>query len=132
MQLPFNFIVYPCVNHKALINADRRSTYLTVVSKMSRDNGFWVCYHFVGAEGARMPEKCISWHRCDTGLSGWLNDCHLQWRMVKFLEGSPFPSCPKVVAGSYWTLQWSTVGHITLFYRFVTRPKCPVRYSSID
>ena len=62
-----------------------------------------------------MPENCISRHRCDTGLSGWLNDCHLQWRMVNFLEGSPFPSCSKAVAGSYRTLQGSTVGHITFF-----------------
>ena len=29
----------------------------------------------------------------------------LQWKMMKFPEGSAFPSYPKAVADSYWTFQ---------------------------
>ena len=37
----------------------------------------------------------------------------LQWKMMKFPEGSAFPSYPKAVADSYWTFQWSNMGPIT-------------------
>ena len=37
----------------------------------------------------------------------------LQWKMMKFPEGSTFPSYPKAVADSYWTFQWSNMGPIT-------------------
>ena len=37
----------------------------------------------------------------------------LQWKMMKFPEGSAFPICPKAVADSYWTFQWSDVDPIT-------------------
>ena len=37
----------------------------------------------------------------------------LQWKTVKFPEGSAFPSCPMAVADSYWTSPLSTVGLIT-------------------
>ena len=35
----------------------------------------------------------------------------LQWKMMKFPEGSAFP--PKAVADSYWRFQWSNMGPIT-------------------
>ena len=44
--------------------------------EMSRDNGSWGWYRFVGAAGARMPDKCISRYKCNTVLSGWSNDDH--------------------------------------------------------
>lgn len=44
--------------------------------------------------------------------AGWMTTI-LQWKMVKFPEGSAFPSCPMAVADSYWTSPWSTVGLIT-------------------
>lgn len=37
----------------------------------------------------------------------------LQWKMMKFPQGSAFPSYPKAVADSYWTFQWSNMGPIT-------------------
>ena len=76
LQLPFNFVVDPCINYKAMSNADRRGTYVTVFNEMSRDNGSWGWYRFVGAAGARMPDKRISRHKCNTVLSGWSNDDH--------------------------------------------------------
>lgn len=44
--------------------------------------------------------------------AGWMTTI-LQWKTVKFPEGSAFPSCPMAVADSYWTSPWSTVGLIT-------------------
>ena len=37
----------------------------------------------------------------------------LQWKMMKFPEGSAFPSYPKAVSDSYWTFRWSNMGPIT-------------------
>ena len=44
--------------------------------------------------------------------AGWMTTI-LQWKTVKFPEGSAFPSCPMAVADSYWTSPWSTVDLIT-------------------
>lgn len=131
MKLSFNLVVDPCVNYKVLSNADRRSSYVTVFNEMSCDSGFWGWYRFVGAAGTRMPDKCIRRHRCNTVLSGWLNDDHPSVedgeisRRVCFSQ-LPYGCCRFILdisvinCGSYY------------IYRFVTPPKCPGRYCSTD
>lgn len=131
LQLSFNLVVDPCVNYKVLSNADRRSSYVTVFNEMSCDSGFWGWYRFVGAAGTRMPDKCIRRHRCNTVLSGWLNDDHPSVedgeisRRVCFSQ-LPYGCCRFILdisvinCGSYY------------IYRFVTPPKCPGRYCSTD
>ncbi|CAH3164157.1 unnamed protein product [Pocillopora meandrina] len=126
-----NCTVDPCVNYKVLSNADRRSSYVTVFNEMSCDSGFWGWYRFVGAAGTRMPDKCIRRHRCNTVLSGWLNDDHPSVedgeisRRVCFSQ-LPYGCCRFILdisvinCGSYY------------IYRFVTPPKCPGRYCSTD
>ncbi|PFX15590.1 uromodulin-like [Stylophora pistillata] len=126
-----NCTVDPCVNYKVLSNADRRSSHITVFNQMSCDVGFWGWYRFVGAAGTRMPDRCIRRNRCNTVLSGWLNDDHPSVedgeisRTVCFSQ-HPYGCCRFILeisvinCGSYYV------------YRFVTPPKCPGRYCSTD